>query len=308
MLRVFISKYFYGKVRTKQELALKVFNGVERTSLKVLSSSSAWFNIASDYNKELSFRMDLLYKHPDLYMYEVGFEQDIFLALLKISRNLVANYPLYFKFTDNGKFILNITTNKVYPLYSGDHLYTLGCLIPQDINILKINPKNPLKSTLVGSITLYPIDWTPEERLGFGLAHLHVKVPKWTVNYRAEVKSAFSNNLGNKYLYRTNIFVQVSNNLVRKSSKDYVKLLNNTVVTIKDLYLRREFQVFTGVSDNLVIFSVESHIQPLSSLSFKDLNSLYSDFEARDQRDLGYHQFCFWGPILKKYILSLEKA
>lgn len=56
-------------------------------------------------------------------MYQIGFEQDILLALLKISRNLVANYLLYFKFTDNGKFIKNITTNKVYPLYCGI-LYT----------------------------------------------------------------------------------------------------------------------------------------------------------------------------------------
>lgn len=303
MLRGFINRYFYSKVMTKQELALKVFNGVNPTSLKPLSSSSAWFNIASDYNKELSFRMGLLNKHRDLYMYDICFEQDIFRALLKISRNLVANYPVNFKFTDNGMFIKNLSTNKVYPLYSGNPLYTLGCLIPQDINILKINPQNPVKSTLVGSITLYPVDWTVKERLGFTIYQLHGKVLKWADNYHAEIKSAFLNNLGNKYLYRTNLFVQVSANLVRKSSKDYKKLFNNTV-TIKDLYLRREFQVFTGVSDNFVIFSVESYIQPLSSLSLKDLKSIYYDFASRGPEAKHYHDFNFWGPILKEYILK----
>ena len=90
----------------------------------------------------------------------------------------------------------------------------------------------------MGSITLYPVDWTPKERLDRGLAHMHVKVPKGSLTYRQMAKSVFSSDLEKKYLYHTNIFVQVSSNLVRKSSKDYEKLLNNTV-TIKDLYLRR---------------------------------------------------------------------
>lgn len=292
-----------ARLLTRKELSLRLFDGVKPTKLKNLNSQFKWLYITSEYKDEILSRMILLNSSTDLYKYNLAYEKYIFSVLHKISEYLVENYPLYFELLENGNFINNKVTGIIYPLYSGNPLYTLGCLTTQDFNIIRVDKKSLVKSDLVGSITLYPVGWTPEAKINSSLGILHENVKGWNIFYQHEIEEALR--LGKSlYKYRTNMFIQTSTNLTQKSPKEWKALFNVDGLLFKDLYLRREFQVFFRLSESLVLFSVDTFIEPLGNRSLIELCYIYRHFKGLNKHEKAYHKFDIWGPVLNKFIMA----
>lgn len=295
---------------SKQELALLIFDGVKPTFTTALTikHNFNWLNIDNEYKKEIKNRIKIMRDNPGLCAYDIKYEKDIFLALHKICTYLVNTYPSDFKFVNNNNYIKNCITIKIYPIYTGNPLKTLGCLITQDVNILlNFKDKDPM---LIGSLTLYSVGWKPKERINFSLSKLHANVPGWKENKSSGARKVFSDLFNNKvsYSYRTNLFVQVYSKLTIVNRDDYIKTFKKRIF-FKSLYLRREYQVFTPVSDDIVLFTVETHIVPLTSLNLNELKDIYFYFNKLKPNTYGfYHDFNIWGPTLAKHIKKLEKS
>lgn len=135
-------------------------------------------------------------------------------------------------------------------------------------------------------------------------------MPGWAENKSTGAIKVFKDLSNNKvsFSYRTNLFVQVGRNLAILNRNNYVQSLNRNFY-FKSLYLRREYQVFTPVTSNIVLFTVETHIEPLSNLSLDDLKFIYSYFNGLKPNAFGiYHDFNIWGVTLAKHINKLEKT
>jgi Protein of unknown function (DUF3445) len=294
---------------SKRELALIIFDGVKNTFRGSLPDKNLdWLTMSSDQVSEINKRLNIMKTNPDkTYSYNKKYELEVFLALRKICAFLTKNHSCYFKYLKDGKYIKNCLTHKVYPLYSGNPLLTLGGLIVQDINILAKVPDSA-EPILVGSITVYSVGWSVGERLNYSLSDLHKKVPSW-ITGRIGALKFFKDLYSNKVesLFRTNCFVQVGSVLAYFNKENYVNSLQTNKILFEKLYLRREYQVFMRLSDDVVIFSVETHIAPLSNFNLSELKTIYSHFSKLGPESQNYHSFNIWGPVLYEEINKQKK-
>ena len=292
--------------KPKLELSKEVFKEINPVFTRVFNNNEGFitFNLDKEYSQEMETRLYILANNSDLSVYNPKHENKIFLALRFVCNKLVESHPLHFIYIDEEKFIKNCITKKIYPLYTGDPLNTLAHLINQDVNIfLKSDKGDPV---LIGSLTIYPVNWTPQERKNFTLGELHRKVPKWEENKGSGARLVFSDMFKTAGFckYRTNMFVQCHDKL---SITNLQEDLNSWAkdITIFDLFLRRELQFFMHVNNEVGIFTVETFIEPLSNMSLAELNFIYVYFKGLSPQYSEYHKFSLWGPILEKYIIEL---
>jgi hypothetical protein len=75
----------------------------------------------------------MLNNTKDIYFYNKDDKEHVFSVLQFICNYLVKTYPLSFKYTKKGQYMQNCISNKSYPINNEKAIYTLGCLINQDV-------------------------------------------------------------------------------------------------------------------------------------------------------------------------------
>lgn len=137
-----------------------------------------WLTVDAEYTKEHQLRTDLLDKSlPSVFQCLSGSEVACLEVLQLVVDFLTSRYPEMFVL--EGSNIYNNATGETFSLVDVTNPLEIAArLAMEDFNILTKDESDG-QFHLVASVTLFPVGWKLQERIGGSMAELHKTVPKW---------------------------------------------------------------------------------------------------------------------------------
>lgn len=284
--------------------------------------------INASYKNHIKIREHLWYnRRGEITQYKPGTLeawQEFTKYILAIAVN---KYPYVFKIemlNNNKKYFHNLITGLNYDISNIDDLsidkifkiLTLNFI--EDFNLLSPEGVDEdLTWYLKGTISSCAIGWHPRERIGWEISTLHNKAPYWEEGNgsfaKAYAKAFAQNCIGSLVFDRDSMFFANSSEFYLP--ENIFKTRGNNIIGIspgfraKDVYLRREYQIFFRVpKTNCIFFVVKTYSQDLTTLNFNDLKALEGkgSFLNTKEYQSKYHQVDAWLPILIDHINKLE--
>ncbi|KAL2062994.1 hypothetical protein VTL71DRAFT_6066 [Oculimacula yallundae] len=283
------------KVRTHSRVAM---------GLKRLDESN-WLTLDSNYLPEHAIRLDLLSTaRANVIECLPGSEAACHEVLHIVTSFLSTRFPQHFAIipSPSGPKIINHLTDEVYPigLSCPNPLEVAAKLSMEDFNILLKHPETG-EYHLQASATLFPAGWKLQERIGTTMANLHKPVPGWKKNLGGNVNKYFDHLSHKTAMERTNVFIQTTPHLFQ-DAPDALDNMQETVLTLDDLKIRRERQTFTRLEHTgAVLFTVRTFMEPLYQLGDDELSALRHQVLGWDEEVRVYKGGDIWGPLLMQY-------